>query len=71
MGKFNLLDWKFDLTQSGEMAFGRSFQLRLWQEISFERERITPYAIGLIIKEKVFFHKLLQGKTLVLSQITR
>ena len=42
MGKFNLLDWKFDLTQSGEMAFGRSFQLRIWQEIGFERERITP-----------------------------
>ena len=53
MGKLNLLDLKFILTQSGEMAFGRSFQLRLRQEINFEKERITPYAIELFIEEEI------------------
>ena len=46
MGKSNLLDLKFIMTQSGQMAFGRGFALMSWQEGKFERERITPYAIG-------------------------
>ena len=46
MGEFNLLDLKFIMTQSGQMAFGRGFALMSWQEGKFERERITPYAIG-------------------------
>ena len=47
MGEFNLLDLKFILTQRWEMAFGRGFPLRSWQEEILKGEKITPNAIGL------------------------
>ena len=52
MGEFNLLDLKFIWTQGGEMAFGKGFPLRSWQEEIFERGRITPNAIGLFKKKR-------------------
>ena len=67
MGEFNLLDLKFILTQRWGMAFGRGFPLMSWQEEIFEREKITPNAIGLFKKRKKI-QKLFQWKTLVLSQ---
>ena len=47
MGEFNLLDLKFIWTPRGEMAFGKEFPLRSWQEEILKGERITPNAIGL------------------------
>jgi len=47
-----LLDLKFILTQRWEMAFGRGFLLMSWQEEIFEREKITPNAIGLFKKKR-------------------
>ena len=46
MGKFNLLDLKYILTQRWEMAFGRGFPLMSWQEEFLKGKRITPNAIG-------------------------
>ena len=57
MGEFNLLDLKFILTQSGEMAFGRGFPLRSWQEEILKGEKITPNAIGLFKKIFKIFPK--------------
>ena len=52
MGKSNLLDLKYILTQRWEMAFGRGFPLMSWQEEIFEREKITPNAIGLFKRKR-------------------
>ena len=42
-----MLDLKYILTQRWGVAFGRGFPLMSWQEEIFEREKITPNAIGL------------------------
>ena len=54
MGRFNLLDLKYSLTQRWGMAFGRWFPLMSWQEGFLKVERIIPNAIGLF---KRFFKR--------------
>ena len=65
MGRFNLLDLKYILTQRWEMAFGRGFPLMSWQEEIFEREKVTPNAIGLF--KRFFKRNFPNEKHLVLS----
>ena len=66
MGKFNLLDLKYILTQRWEMAFGRGFPLMSWQEEFFLKgKRITPNAIGYF--KKIFKNFPQMKKTFVLS----
>ena len=52
MGEFNLLDLKFILTPSGEMAFWEEFPTYVMARGDFERGNITPYAIGLFKKKR-------------------
>ena len=47
MGRFKLLDLKYNLAQRWGMAFGRWFPLMSWQEGFLKVERIIPNAIGL------------------------
>ena len=54
MGRFNLLDLKYIMIQRWGKAFGRGFPLRSWQEGFLKGEKITPNAIGLFKKDKIF-----------------
>ena len=54
MGKFNLLDWKFDLTQSGEMAFWEEFSTQVMARDRFRKGKDHPISHRAIYKEKIF-----------------
>ena len=69
MGKFNLLDLKFILTQRGEMAFGRGFPLRSWQEEILEREKNHSKCLGLFKKKR--FSKTFLSSILILGDLQR
>ena len=67
MGRFNLLDLKYILTQRWGKAFGRGFPLMSWQEVILKREKDYPNAIGFfkkVFKNNNFFPN---EKHLVLS----